>query len=53
MACAGTVLLPLLFRHNYAMKDFDNCLEIAGEVMVLGRHMVNERSRGHMVMWGA
>ncbi len=53
LGCVGTVLLSLLFRHNYAVKDFDNCLEIAGEVMVLGWHMVNERSRGHMLMLGA
>jgi len=46
-------LLSCLFRHNYNVKDFENCKVIAGEVMTMGWHLMSERSRGLIVMAGA
>jgi hypothetical protein len=35
------------------MKDFDDCLAVAKEAMIMGWHLMNERSRALMLMAGA
>lgn len=48
----SSAMISLLMRHYLNQKDYDKCIAIARETLVLGWHMVSERGRAPMFRQG-